>query len=619
MEKICANCFAKLKGNVCTECGYDTESAMPEQYALAVGTVLKKRYLIGKVIGKGGFGITYLTYDMQLEKAAAVKEYFPKGMAVRGADNTTVEVLAREQQKAFSEGMEKMYREAELLSLFSECEDILSIFDVFKENGTAYYVMEFIHGITLKEYISENGKITSGQAVYILRKALTSLTVIHKGDMIHRDISPENIMLCTNGAVKLVDFGAARQVFPDSGDSLSVILKPGYAPLEQYQRKGNQGAWTDIYSLALSVYCGLTLSIPDDPMTRMDDDSTFTENLSDIPPQLAAVIKKAAELRYENRYKSADEMLAELNSCGIAEERINVKEMTALSENVKKPYKKRKRRKLITAVIVAAAAVIIAIPAAIYYKENYAKPESLRIGDVYYPREAETLDLSDLELTNASIANLKHFKNLRKLNLSDNYITDLSVLEGLDKLENLNFNNNNVSDISFAYGMDNLVKISAENSGVYDLSPLKGKTKLKEAFFGNSYVTDATPLSDSRELEKIGFNEMQIGDLEAFRGMEKLEMVCLSGCNISDISPLSDSHGLKYVYIGRNNVSDLSPLKNCDEIYELFIDNNPINNSLETFEGITVNGYVTIDSNGITAEEAQMVYDSMNGDFILDY
>ncbi len=619
MGKICGNCFAELNGNVCCKCGYDTDSDMPEQYALAVGTILKGRYLIGKVIGKGGFGITYLTYDMRLEKTAAVKEYFPKGMAVRGADNISVEVLARQQQKAFSDGMEKMYREAALLSDFKENEDILSIFDVFKENDTAYYAMEFINGITLKEYISQNGKITEGQAVYILRKTLAALSVIHKGKLIHRDISPENIMLCTNGAVKLIDFGAARQVLPDSSDSFSVILKPGYAPLEQYQRKGNQGAWTDLYSLALSVYCGLTLSIPDDPMTRMDDDSTFIEELGKISPKLAAVIKKAAELRYENRYSDANEMLAELDNCGIVEESINVKKITSLSEEIKNPYKKRKRKRIISAILGAAAAVIIAIPAARYYRENYAKPESMRIGDIYYPREAETLDLSDLELTNASIANLKHFKNLRKLDLSDNYITDLSVLEGLDKLECLNFNNNNVSDISFVHGMDELTKISAENSGVSDLSPLRGKTKLKEAFFGNCYVTDATPLSDSRELEKIGFNEMQIGDLEAFRGMEKLEMVCLSGCNISDISPLSDSHGLKYVYIGRNNVSDLTPLRNCTEIYELFIDNNPINDSLETFEGITVNGYVTIDSNGITSEEAQMVCDSMNGSFTLDY
>ena len=618
MKNLCGNCFSELNGEVCHNCGYKNSADIQEPYALAVGTVLKGRYLLGKTIGKGGFGITYLSYDILHDKTVAVKEYFPRGVAVRASDNISVEVLTSEQANAFNEGQEKFSSEASMLSKIKNCSEIIEIFDVFGENGTAYFVMEFVNGVTLKEYTSSNGTITANQAVYILKKLLPSLDILHKHNIIHRDITPENIMLCLDGDVKLIDFGSARYFSEDKKDNYSVILKPGFAPLEQYQRNGNQGAWTDIYSLALSLYYGMTLNIPYDPMTRLDDDASFCRELEAIPEKLRGIIRKAANVRKEDRYSTARELLDDVEKCGIEEKGFKI---TRKEKNGKPSFFVRYKKKIFTAFIAlaAVAAIIIAVPFVKKVIDDRSIPDEIRIGEEFFPIDSEKLDLSNRQLTNAAIANLKHMKNLKSLNLDDNFITDLSVLDGLDQLERIYFSNNNVSDISFAENMDNLIQISGENSGVSDISPLKGKTKLTHVFFGNAYVTDITPLSDSRGLQKVGFNEAQIGDLEALRGMTELEMVCLSGCNISDISPLADSRNLQFVYLGRNNVSDLSPLKNCTGITELFLDNNPIKYNLDTFEGITVYGVVVADCNELTDDDAEYLCQIMNGDFTIEY
>ncbi len=618
MKNLCGNCFSELNGEVCSNCGYVNSADIQEPYALPVGTVLKGRYLLGKTIGKGGFGITYLSYDILHDKTVAVKEYFPRGVAVRASNNIAVEVLASEQADAFNEGKEKFSAEAAMLSKVNDCSETIGIFNVFDENGTAYFVMEFVNGVTLKEYTSSNGTITANQAVYILKKLLPSLDILHNHNIIHRDITPENIMLCLNGDVKLIDFGSARYFSEDKEDNYSVILKPGFAPLEQYQRNGNQGAWTDIYSLALSLYYGMTMNIPYDPMTRLDDDEPFCRELEAIPEKLRVIIRKAANVRKEDRYNTARELLDDVKKCGIEEKGFKI----TCKDNSNKPsFFTRYKRKLFAALIaiVSVVAIIIAVPSVKKMIDDRSIPDEIRIGDIFYPIDSEKLDLSNQQLTNAAIANLKHMKNLKSLNLDDNFITDLSVLEELDQLERIYFSNNNVSDISFAEDMENLTQISGENSGVSDISPLSGKAKLTNVFFGNAYVTDISPLSECKNLQKVGFNEAQIGNLEALRGMTELEMVCLSGCNISDISPLADSTKLQYVYLGRNNVSDLSPLENCTGITELFLDNNPIKNTLDTFDGITVYGVVVADCNELTDEDADYLCQIMRGEFTLEY
>lgn len=318
MQKICGRCSSPVRGKYCPVCGYDCESA-EESVALKAGTVLDQRYVLGRVIGSGGFGITYLAYDTEEEKTVAIKEYYPKGVALRGEDNFSVEPYASAQADEFRKGMESFRREAEILSGL-DADVVMKIFGTFSQNGTVYYVMKYVHGITLKEYVSQNGKITEGQALYAAREAAATFEAIHERNVIHRDLSPNNVMIDMDGRFRIVDFGNARQFFAKEGKSMTVNLKPGFAPLEQYQRHGNQGPWTDLYSLGMVLYYGLTLKVPEDPMARLDDDRIFQEELSRMNPRLAAVLEKLCQVKVQERYACVQELSKALDKLKIVPE-----------------------------------------------------------------------------------------------------------------------------------------------------------------------------------------------------------------------------------------------------------------------------------------------------------
>lgn len=285
--------------------------------ALPAGTSLCERYVLGKVIGSGGFGITYLAYDTIDGKKIAVKEYYPKGVAVRSPDGYTIEPITSLHKSDFQKGMDSFINESEILSRLNGNTDVINVYDTFEQNGTAYYAMEYINGITLKEYVRRYGKTSEGQALYAAVKISSAFEHIHKKNIIHRDLSPNNIMIDIDGSVKLVDFGNARPFSYEDDNSMTVKLKPGYAPLEQYQHYGKHGPWTDIYSLGAVMYYMLTANDPRDPMTRFNNDSEFCNALSGISAQLAAVIKKMTAIKIEDRYTQSAELLSDLNSVPI--------------------------------------------------------------------------------------------------------------------------------------------------------------------------------------------------------------------------------------------------------------------------------------------------------------
>lgn len=296
-------------------CGFDCGEEMPST-ALTAGSVLSDRYVIGKRIGSGGFGITYLAYDTDEEKTVAIKEYYPKNVVIRGADNVSIEPLTSLQEAEFSKGRERFENEAKILSQLREGTDVIKIFDTFRQNGTTYYVMEYVHGTTVSEYTAKKGKFSEGQALYTALHIASAFRCIHSRNIIHRDLSPENIMITIDGKVKLVDFGNARP-FIDGENSMTVALKHGYAPLEQYQHHGNHGPWTDIYSLGTVLYYALTLATPDDPMTRLDDDRDFQSGLAGIAPELGKIINKMAAVRISERYPDSDKLLSDLKAVKI--------------------------------------------------------------------------------------------------------------------------------------------------------------------------------------------------------------------------------------------------------------------------------------------------------------
>ena len=311
MKKLCGKCASPVNGSICPVCGYDCDNEI-RSVALTAGAVLDDRYVIGKVIGIGGFGITYLAYDTESEKTVAIKEYYPKGAAIRRMDDPAIEPLTSFHAEEFREGAEKFKNEADILSGLGDNKDIIKVYGTFGQNGTMYYVMEYVHGITINEYIQDHGKINEGQAMHIASNIAVTFGHIHSRNIIHRDLSPNNILLTVDGKVKLVDFGNARSFFPDDENSMTVSLKHGYAPLEQYQHHGNQGPWTDIYSLGAVLYNALTLALPNDPMTRLDNDMEFQGLLSENSPHLAPVINRMSAVKIDERYSCSSSLLKDL-------------------------------------------------------------------------------------------------------------------------------------------------------------------------------------------------------------------------------------------------------------------------------------------------------------------
>ncbi len=318
-KNLCENCFMETDQQPCPFCSFGSEKKR-DNTVLSIGSVLDSRYMIGGVLGKGGFGITYLAYDIKLEKRIAIKEYYPRGIASRADDRATVSATDEKVAKSFVDGADKFYREAELVSQFNGNPNIVNVYDFFRENDTVYFTMGFINGESLKTYISEKGNITEGQAMNVYKCMTNALLITHSMNILHRDISPDNIMLCSDGTIKLIDFGAARQVMAEESHSLSVILKQGYAPLEQYQRRGKQGPWTDIYSLGATLYTALTGDYLDDPMTRFEDDSEHDENKHGISEGLWQILRKSTMLKIEDRYQDIVELKKDLSALKIKEE-----------------------------------------------------------------------------------------------------------------------------------------------------------------------------------------------------------------------------------------------------------------------------------------------------------
>ena len=302
-EKLCYNCFQdKEADGLCPHCGYDNSEEHPF-LALPKGTILNGRYMTGRVLGVGGFGITYLGYDLVLQIRVAIKEYMPSGMATRYKDGYTV-TLTGHLEKEYNAGMERFLDEVRILAKLQNQPNIVSAQNYFKENGTAYFVMEYIEGMSLKQYLKDHGeKISCEEALSILLPIMEALCVVHSMSLIHRDISPDNIYLTASGESRLLDFGAARFSMGDN-KSVSVILKHGYAPEEQYSSRGNQGPWTDVYGMGATIYRCVTGLLPPDSIERMHNDTL--RKPSDmgvaIPAPMEAAVLKALSVKAEDRF-----------------------------------------------------------------------------------------------------------------------------------------------------------------------------------------------------------------------------------------------------------------------------------------------------------------------------
>lgn len=318
VEKICMGCMKELKQpGVCPHCGYNPADAKAEGHYLKPYTILNGKYLVGKVLGEGGFGITYIGYDLNLEMPVAIKEFYPNGFVTRESGVTNMISMYRGTNlEAVQKWKNNFIKEARTLAKCSHLSGIVGVKDFFEENATAYIVMEYLEGMTLKNYAkSHGGKLEAVQLLKALEPVMSSLAQVHEYGLIHRDISPDNIMLLPGGQMKLLDFGAARDYASEEEKSLSVMLKPGYAPEEQYRSKGKQGPWSDVYAFAATIYKCITGVTPPESMERMRQDELKkpSELGIQISPQIEQAIIKGMAVYAENRYQSMNELMMALS------------------------------------------------------------------------------------------------------------------------------------------------------------------------------------------------------------------------------------------------------------------------------------------------------------------
>lgn len=346
----CSKCMSEYddKYDICPFCGTEKDSSQKELYFLNVGTVIQNRYEIGLCCGSGGFGITYRAWDRTLEKSVAIKEYYPVGLVNRVPGERNIIVYSGNRGKEFAKGKERFLEEARNMAQFNTNINIVNVFDFFEENNTAYIVMEYLDGITFKEYLKGiEGPAPIDFSVEVVSAVLNALGEVHKTGILHRDISPDNVFLCRDGKIKLIDFGAARFSSTEEELTRSIILKPGFAPPEQYQSKSKQGPWTDIYAVGAMLYRAITGIVPDESVNRAEEDTLANPNAinSSVNLNLNNSVLRAMALQPELRFKDTKEFLAALSGKDVV-------------KDVRVELKRRKKRRIITITAATLLAII---------------------------------------------------------------------------------------------------------------------------------------------------------------------------------------------------------------------------------------------------------------------
>ncbi len=365
-EHLCFSCMTNAEeGKPCPNCALQADSCTPAVYHLPPGTVLKERYLIGRALGEGGFGITYIGCDLRLRMRVAIKEYFPKDKANRVSnDSLNLNCYAGSAIGRFAAGKEQFLHEALTLAKMDKQSVIVGVRDFFEENNTAYIVMEYVDGTTFKDLVeSKGGRIPPAELLALLEPLFSALSAMHAQGLIHRDISPDNLML-ENGEVRLLDFGCAREA-SDGDTTLTATMKQGYAPVEQYQNKG-QGPWSDVYGLSATIYYCLTGTKPPQAVDRLVEDEL-------IPPRRLGIalterqqraILRGMDVRPRRRFQSVQDLHDAIYETGDAEA-FRAASLTPPEEKKPSPGKKGTKKRVRVAAVIAAA-LVLAIALAIW-------------------------------------------------------------------------------------------------------------------------------------------------------------------------------------------------------------------------------------------------------------
>lgn len=311
-QNRCMRCMSQKDSQqeTCPACGFSEKDFVPEKHHLQPHTILKGQYLVGCALGEGGFGITYIGWDMFLHIPVAIKEYFPSGVVIRDQGQHTVSVFAGKDEESFLQGRSSFFREAQKVAKFDNNVGVVSVKNCFLENGTAYIIMEYISGINLGAYAElHGGKLTFTETLKLLRTPILTLEELHRASTWHRDISPENLMLAKDGKVKLIDFGSAMESDREKKTRV-LMIRAGYSPVEMYSSTGEDGPYSDVYSMAATIYKLITGVTPPPATDRLDNDPLVPPSalgVKDISHAQEAALLKGMAVQVKSRYQTMEE------------------------------------------------------------------------------------------------------------------------------------------------------------------------------------------------------------------------------------------------------------------------------------------------------------------------
>lgn len=326
--KLCMGCMNQIEDHLtkCPYCGFNESMLRQESYYLDPGTVVGGKYIVGRVLSYGGHTVSYLGMDAEFNRKVIVKEYLPSDFSTRSEGEKDVTIYSGDGQVQFEQGLTNFLNEMNHIQHLKDAPGIARVYDCLAENETGYVVSEYVEGKTLKEILDSGKRYSAEEAAKFIKKILRGLSKVHKEDVIHCDISPENIMITAAGDIKLMDFGATRYVTTANSKSLSIILKRGYAPEEQYRSKGSRGPWTDVYALGAVMYRMITGTVPQESVERtLSDDLKEPSKMGiSIPKNIENALMNALNVYQKERTPSAEIFLKELSSDNV--KRIKVKQ-----------------------------------------------------------------------------------------------------------------------------------------------------------------------------------------------------------------------------------------------------------------------------------------------------
>ena len=554
---------------VCHYCGkpmriQNIPGRLPVMFPLQNGM---NTYLIGTAIGQGGFGITYIARDLSLNKKVAVKEYFPSKYAMRTGPQAALVSVDVSHTNSYIHGRENFVKEARSLARFSDEPNIVHVKEVFYANNTAYIIMEFLEGITLKDYIAGSGPLSYTSAVNLIEPVLNALSQIHAAGYIHRDISPDNVMLLANGSIKLLDFGAAKEYLTQSppGSTAStgnpvytVVLKYGFAPIEQYKSNGVQGPWTDIYAIAATVYYMITGKKPINAIDRLSGDLLELPcNMGcRITPDQQMVLMKGMAVQPQARYQTAAEFLYVLKSVRGQEtgqsKAETGKSIPSAKTGSEKPYgdgnlKKVRNKKALRHAVILLIFILIAVAAASFPKWknkalNAAKgqEEDFRDHRMVWHDKAVEKAVREAIGKEQGIVMLSDVISLKRLDLSAMEIENIQDLAEFSRLEYLDLSLTKVTDIAPVASLKKLRVFWCQYCGLEDLSAMEGMEKLTELHLDHNKIRSIQVLGTIPSLKEVTLSDNEISDLSVLKLLPDKCRVDLTENPVDSIEALDD-------------------------------------------------------------------------------